>query len=319
MTLLDVRNLGIGYRTPSGLAPAVTDVSFRLDRGRALGLIGESGCGKTTIGMGLLRLLPDSARITSGSILFEGLDLVTAPADQMLGIRGNRISMIFQAAMNSLNPVIRVGEQIAEAILTHGPETSREAAMDEVMSLFRSVDLDPERRFDFPHQFSGGMKQRAVIAMAMACRPDLIIADEPTTALDMVVQRQILTTLDRIRQEQNIAVLMISHDMGVISEVCQEIAVMARGGIVEYGSRDEILTTPAHPLTRALIGAYLSMDREVVLPPYVPSPAPLPIPCPGDPIGCFLEPSCSRGNGECRIQGPAWERLSPTHTVRCRC
>lgn len=262
MALLEVKNLGITYHTKAGAVPAAKNISFSLEKGSSLGLIGESGSGKTTIGLGLMGLLSDNATVDTGEVLFNDEDLLTLPGEAMMALRGKKISMIFQAAMNSLNPVHRVGDQVAEVMQVHCPELSKSQVNDRVKELFDDVGLSLSRRWDYPHQYSGGMKQRAVIAMALACSPDLIIADEPTTALDMTVQSQILKKLVAIQQQKKISVLLISHDIGVVSEICHDIAVMYQGEMVEYGTRDKLLASPSHDFTKKLMAACLTISKR---------------------------------------------------------
>jgi len=237
MALLDVHNLSIGYQTRKGFLRAVDGVSFSVEEGKSLGFVGESGCGKTTIGMTLMVLLPKNASVMADQIRYKGRDLLNSSPGEMRRTRWKEIAMIFQAAMNALNPVQRVGEQIVEAILVHEPTLDKAAAKERVEALFDLVHIPRERIKDFPHQYSGGMKQRAIIAMALSCRPSLIIADEPTTALDVIVQDQILNEIKTLQQELILSILFISHDIAVVANVCHTIAVMYAGQIVEYGKR----------------------------------------------------------------------------------
>ena len=262
MTLLSVENLCISYQTKNGVLNAVDDISFHLEEGRSLGFVGESGCGKTTIGMALMGLLPENGAVTQGRILYADRDLVQLSDEAMRAVRWNDIAMIFQAAMNALNPVHRVHEQIREAIVAHHPDTPQEELKRRVEELFDLVEIPRDRMQDFPHQFSGGMKQRAIIAMALACNPKLVIADEPTTALDVIVQDQILTEIKTIQHQMNISVIFISHDIAVVADVCHDIAVMFAGQIVEFGSREEVFNTPIHPYTRLLLSSYLTLDGD---------------------------------------------------------
>ncbi|RTZ95537.1 MAG: ABC transporter ATP-binding protein [Deltaproteobacteria bacterium] len=260
MTLLDVSNLSIGYRLRDRLIKAVDSVSFSLEPGKTLGFVGESGSGKTTIGMSLLRLLPENASVLSGSIRFEGRDVYSLSDESLRAIRWKKIAMIFQAAMNALNPVQRINEQVAEALLIHHPKMSKRDALARTAQLFESVGIPENRHADYPHQYSGGMKQRAIIAMALICQPLLLIADEPTTALDVIVQGQILKVIRAIQQEMAIAMIFISHDISVVADVCHDIAVMYGGRIIEAGQRSEILETPAHPYTRMLLASNLTLS-----------------------------------------------------------
>ena len=314
-SLLDVENLSIGYHTGNGIHLAVDNVSFHVERGGSLGLVGESGCGKTTIGMAIMGLLPPNAGVVSGHIRFEGEDLTTVDDSRMRKIRWRRISMIFQAAMNALNPVQRVQAQVAEAIITHEPELSSHAVAHRTRSLFKLVKIPEDRLRDYPHQFSGGMRQRVIIAMALACNPSLIIADEPTTALDVIVQNQILKAIGMFQKEKNIGMIFISHDIAVVSDVCTHIGVMYEGSLVEMGRKEEVFYCPGHPYTRLLIESLLTLSDE---------PADLsevscviaPQGITGD-GGCSFNETCSDASAACRNEKVGWVELSDTHRVRC--
>jgi peptide/nickel transport system ATP-binding protein len=313
--LLEVDNLSIGYRTATGIDLAVDGVSFCVERGGSLGLVGESGCGKTTIGMGLMRLLASNATIVSGQIRLEGEDLTTVSEERMRQIRWRRISMIFQAAMNALNPVHRVQDQIAEAIITHEPDLSSHAVAHRTRSLFELVKIPENRLLDYPHQFSGGMRQRVIIAMALACNPSLIIADEPTTALDVIVQNQILSAIGTFQKEMNIGMIFISHDLAVVADVCTHIGVMHAGSLVEYGKRQEVLDCPGHPYTQMLVNSLLTLSDEpadlssLVYPTGTNGPA-----MSG---GCPVHTMCQNATAACQREQADWVALSPTHRVRC--
>ncbi|MGD8369463.1 MAG: ABC transporter ATP-binding protein [Desulfobacterales bacterium] len=315
MALLETEHLTIGYRTRKGLLKAVEDVSFSLEKGGSLGFVGESGCGKTTIGMALMGLLPDNAKVIAGEVRFKGRDIFRLPENERRQIRWKEIAMIFQAAMNALNPVQRVGDQIVEAIRLHEPAFTETGAKARAATLFSLVGIDPERLSDYPHQYSGGMKQRAIIAMALACEPEIIIADEPTTALDVVVQAQILREIRRIQEELDVGILFISHDIAVVAEVCTHIAVMYAGQIVEQGTRSEVFDTPAHPYTQALLNAYLTIEEEdTALPQALPGESPdLTRP----PAGCRFCERCDRALDSCRVEQPRWISPTPTHRVLC--
>lgn len=314
MKLISVENLCVSYQTKNGVLQAVDDISFHLEEGRSLGFVGESGCGKTTIGMALIGLLPENGAVTRGRIMYEGRDLVQLSDDAMRAVRWNDIAMIFQAAMNALNPVHRVCEQIREAIVTHRPGTSKEDLNRWVEALFDLVEIPRDRMQDFPHQFSGGMKQRAIIAMALACNPKLVIADEPTTALDVIVQDQILTEIKSIQKRLNISVIFISHDIAVVADVCHDIAVMFAGQIVEFGSREEVFNTPIHPYTRLLLSSYLTLegDKPKVL--AVSGQAPNLI---NPPSGCRFYKQCSQAVSACENSAPEYRQVSPTHRALC--
>ncbi|MCB2148090.1 MAG: ABC transporter ATP-binding protein [Deltaproteobacteria bacterium] len=294
---------------------AVDDVSFRVDRGGSLGLVGESGCGKTTIGMALMGLLAPNATIVSGQARFEGEDLIAVSGERMRQIRWRRISMIFQAAMNALNPVHRVQDQISEAIITHEPDLSGHAVAHRTRSLFDLVKIPESRLQDYPHQFSGGMRQRVIIAMALACNPSLIIADEPTTALDVIVQNQILSAIGTFQKEMNLGMIFISHDLAVVADVCTHIGVMYAGRMVEYGSRQEVLDCPGHPYTRMLVGSLLTLsDQPADLSGIFVTNGENGAAATG---GCPLNLICPDATVVCRREQAGWVDLTGTHRVRC--
>lgn len=313
MPLLDVRHLTMHYVTKMGEVHAVDDVTFSVDYGEAIGLVGESGCGKTSIALTLLRLLPDNARFLGGQVLFEGLELTGLPEDEMRKIRWRGISMIFQAAMNSLNPVYRVGDQIIEAMQAHMNIAYKDARR-KVAELFDLVGLAPELMDRYPHEYSGGMKQRAVIAMALACDPKLIIADEPTTALDVIVQDRILRRIDEVRRKLNMAMMYISHDIAVIAEVSQRIGVMYAGNLVEFGETVTIFQRPAHPYTVALMSAFPSVRGEKRKLKGLPGEPPDLL---HPPSGCRFHPRCAFATEVCTAQSPPYEELEPGHFVAC--
>ncbi|MFU8768606.1 MAG: ABC transporter ATP-binding protein, partial [Desulfotignum sp.] len=311
---LSVNNLTIGYETQKGMLKAVDNISFELEKGSPLGFVGESGCGKTTIGMALMGLLPDNAVILQGSILFQGKDLVTLTESQWQKVRGAKIAMIFQAAMNALNPVFRVDEQIREAIVTHQPDISEKELSARLKTLFDLVDIPAQRMTDYPHEYSGGMKQRAVIAMALACDPDLIVADEPTTALDVIVQDQILREIMAVQQQTHAGLIFISHDIAVVASVCDQICVMYAGQIVETGTRKEVFKSPRHPYTRSLLGSYLSLDNlnDIRIPKMQETPDLV-----SDIRSCRFAASCSACTRACADSVPGWIDISPTHRALC--
>jgi peptide/nickel transport system ATP-binding protein len=314
MAMLNVENLSIGYKTKKGLLKAVNDISFSIEQGRSLGFVGESGCGKTTIGMALMGLLSENGSILQGDIHFNGSNLAKFNDKQWRDFRGSEISMIFQAAMNAMNPVIRVDEQISEAIETHNPEMLKEDIEQKVKNLFNLVDIPQDRLKDFPHQYSGGMKQRAIIAMALACSPKLIIADEPTTALDVIVQDQILKEIKKIQKELNTSVIFISHDIAVVADVCEDICVMYGGKIVEKGKREEVFKSPRHPYTKILLESYLSLDSdENIKVPEIQN-APDLMTLTGE---CSFSASCDRCSAKCKTDKPGWVNLTETHQAFC--
>ena len=314
MPLLSVENLTIGYETKKGMLRAVDRISFDLEKGHSLGFVGESGCGKTTIGMALMGLLPENAVILEGHIRFQGEDLVSLTETQWQQVRGAKIAMIFQAAMNALNPVFQVDEQIKEAIVTHQPDISDTDLSDRMNALFALVDIPVERMKDYPHEYSGGMKQRAVIAMALACNPSLIIADEPTTALDVIVQDQILREIKTVQDTTRTGLVFISHDIAVVASVCERICVMYAGQIVETGTRKEVFKSPRHPYTRTLLGSYLSLDNlnDIRVPEMKDSPDQM-----TDTNGCRFAGSCRSCSGGCAGRSPEWIEISSTHKAFC--
>ncbi len=315
MALLEVQDLSIGYLTRNGLLKAVEGVSFPIEPGGSLGLVGESGCGKTTLGMALMGLLPPNGRITSGKILFQGEDLREKSQQEWQKIRWKKISMIFQAAMNALNPVHKVGAQIAEAIKTHMPELPEKEVEARVRELYRLVGIPEERINDYPHQYSGGMRQRAIIAMALACDPTLIIADEPTTALDVIVQDQILREIKGLQEELGLSIIFISHDISIVAEVCEDIGVMYAGQLVEYGPKEVVFDSPAHPYTKALLASYPTLmgDKERLRP--IPGEPPnLVFP----PTGCRFCDRCPLSKETCKEQSPEWTAVGPGHKALCK-
>ncbi len=302
--LLKVVGLTLRYSTRQGDIHAIENVSFELARGQSLGLVGESGCGKTSLANSLMRLLPDNARLTGGHVFLEGQDLTSLSEEEIRKVRWSRISMVFQAAMNSLDPVYRVGHQVIEAIEAHEPETNAADAQMKVAALFRMVGLDPQLMDRYPHELSGGMRQRAVIAMALSCDPDLIIADEPTTALDVIVQDRILRELKSIQQKLNMSIIYITHDMAVVAEVTDKIGVMYAGRLVETGDTADVFRSPMHPYTDALMSSFPSvMGEKRPLGTLSGEPPNL-----GNlPSGCAFHPRCPYATDLCRQQTPTLE------------
>ena len=312
--LLSVRNFTLEYKTRKGYVSAVDDVSFDLMPGQAMGLVGESGCGKTTIAMALLRLSPDNAVTRQGQILLDGQDLLTMSEGQMRDVRWARVSMVFQAAMNALDPVYRVGDQIIEALDRHKTDLSLEQKRTCVAELFKLVGIDTKMISRYPHEFSGGMRQRAVIAMALACSPSLIIADEPTTALDVIVQDQILRELTRIQKALNMSMIYISHDIAVIAEVAEIIGVMYAGCLVEKADTRTIFQSPHHRYTKALLSAFPSIagpKSELLALPGDPPDLLLP------PRGCRFHPRCAHAMGRCLKEKPPMQQVGDTHWAAC--
>ncbi|MGQ0569852.1 MAG: ABC transporter ATP-binding protein [Armatimonadota bacterium] len=311
--MLVVRDLEIVYHTRQGLVRAVDGVSFDVGDGEHFGLVGESGCGKTTLAKGLLRLLAPNASIARGEIFFRGRDLVTLDEEALRRLRWREIAMIPQSAMNALDPVYRVGDQMIEAILVHD-RTSRQEAEDRVTAMFTSVGLDPRRVWDYPHQFSGGMRQRALIAMALLLNPSLIIADEPTTALDVIVKDQILEEIDRLQRRTRRSMILVTHDISVVSENCDRMAVMYAGRVMELAGVDELFSHPFHPYTMGLQNAFPTLAgdvRELVAIPGSP-PSLLAVPS-----GCPFHPRCPFAADQCHEIEPPLIQVAAGHLSAC--
>ena len=317
MALLEVENVSIGYNTKDGYLKAVEGISFALEEGQALGFVGESGCGKTTLGMALMGLLPPNGLVSAGRILFEDKDILTMSDEETRRIRWKKIAMVFQAAMNALNPVQRVGDQLAEAILVHNPSLAKKEALREVEGLFDLVGIPGGRLRDYPHQYSGGMKQRAIIAMALACRPKLIIADEPTTALDVIVQGQILEEMRSLQDKFDLSIIFISHDISIVAHMCHYIGVMYAGQLVEFGTREDVFVSPVHPYTKALLSSFPTLDGEKGDLRPIPGETPNMI---HPPSGCRFCDRCQEQGSSCRTDAPAWVNISLLHkALCCRC
>jgi peptide/nickel transport system ATP-binding protein len=312
--ILSVQDLTMHYTTRKGDVWAVDNVSFDLERGKSLGLVGESGCGKTSIAISLLRLLPDNARILGGHIYLDGTDILALSQSDLLKVRWTGISMIFQAAMNALNPVYRVGDQILEAMQTHFDDMTIAQSRKRIAELFDLVGLDPALMDRYPHEFSGGMRQRAIIAMALSCDPSVIIADEPTTALDVIVQDRILKELRAIQDELNMGMIYISHDIAVIAEVSDRMGVMYAGRMVEMADVVDVFERPIHPYTFALMSAFPSIKgekRELTTLPGEPPDLLNP------PPGCRFHPRCPRATSKCRQAVPLFEDKGDGHFAAC--
>lgn len=311
--LLSIENLVVEYKTDDNLIHAVNGVSFELERGKTLGLVGETGAGKTTIAKSILRILPKKiGRVVEGQILMDGQPLLELPEELMRRIRGNKVSMIFQDPMTALNPVYTVGYQIAEALRLHNDLSKKEArkAAEEMLEM---VGILKERYDDYPYQFSGGMRQRVVIAMALACRPTLLICDEPTTALDVTIQAQVLDMITNLKKELNTSVIMITHDLGIVAETCDTVAVVYAGEIVEYGTAEDIFDRKAHPYTVGLFNSLPQANKGGRLHPIdglMPDPSDLP-------KGCAFSPRCPYATERCRTEKPGNIHLSATHRIAC--
>lgn len=312
--ILEVSDLTMHYTVKEGEVMAVDDVSFTLGKGEALGLVGESGCGKTSVAMSLIRLLADNAEIKKGSIVLDGTDLVPLAEEEMRTHRWSDVSMVFQGAMNAWNPVYKVGDQIWEAMQTHFPQMTESEARERIAELFRLVGLNPAMMDRYPHEFSGGMRQRAIIAMALSCNPKVIIADEPTTALDVIVQDQILKELKRIQQELGMSIIYISHDVAVIAEVSDRIGVMYAGKLVELGPTDEVFPRPRHPYAYLLLASTPSVKGpRRRLAPLEGEPPNLLHP----PTGCRFHPRCPFATEECVTDEPPYTEVDEGHIVAC--
>ena len=314
--LLELQNLKTHFFTEAGVVRAVDGVTYRIPRGKTLGVVGESGCGKSMTALSILRLIPEPGKIVEGRVLFDGDDLSTLSEADMREIRGNRISMIFQEPMTSLNPVYTVGNQIAEAIILHDGVTKEEACRRTVELLDKVGIPSPDQRIDeYPHQMSGGMRQRVMIAMALACNPALLIADEPTTALDVTIQAQILELLKSLQNEFGMSILMITHDLGVIAETADEVVVMYAGKIVEYAQTGELFGNPMHPYSQGLFRSRPKLgmhpeDALAVIPGSVPNPLYFP-------SGCKFHPRCDQVRESCSTVEPELVEVKPGHWVSC--
>ncbi len=312
--MLNVENLVIHYETDEEVVEAVNNISFRLKKGEVLGLVGETGAGKTTTALGIMGLLPPKVgHVIQGKIELDGENLFDKSEREMRNIRGKKISMIFQDPMTALNPVKTVGEQIAEVVLLHS-RCSKVEALKRAQDMLAMVGIVPERYKDYPHQFSGGMKQRIVIAIALACEPELLIADEPTTALDVTIQAQILDMMRSLQKKQGTSMILITHDLGVVAEMCDHCAVMYAGELVEYGTVEEIFDNPKHPYTKALYQSIPSLDKDVdrlhVVPGMVTDPSNLP-------EYCSFADRCESKCDLCEKADPKMIRLNEDHCVKC--
>ena len=313
--LLEIKNLTVHYITVDGTVHAVEDLNLELEEGKTLGLVGETGAGKTTTVKAVMQILPDPpAKIIQGEIDFMGEDLLKKTNTAMRKIRGKQISMIFQDPMTSLNPVMTVGDQIMEVIRLHDKNLSRKDAYIKACEMLELVGIKSDRASDFPHQFSGGMKQRVIIAMALACNPKLLIADEPTTALDVTIQAQVLELMRKLKDQYQTSMIMITHDLGIVAEICDYVAVMYAGEIVEYGNREQLFHRPTHPYTKGLFACIPNlMVEDMTLVPIeglTPDPTKLP-------KGCRFHPRCPYAAEQCSEKRPETVEIEKGHFVKC--
>ncbi len=317
-TILEVKDLRIAFDTDHGRLRAVDGVNFKLHKGKTLGIVGESGCGKSVTCLSLIRLLPQPAGvIESGQVLFNGQDLLKLTTSEIYKIRGNRIAMIFQEPMTALNPVQKIGRQMAEVYRLHFPNLSDQEIIQKSVELLEKVGIpSPDRRLnEFPHQLSGGMRQRVMIAIALACKPDILIADEPTTALDVTIQAQILELMQQLKEDMGMSIIFITHDLGVVAEVCDEVAVMYAGKVVESAEVIRLFEHPKHPYTRGLLNSIPRLENprksilntiEGMVPPLSRMPS-----------GCRFENRCQWSDDHCRKDPPPKDKVIDEHFVSC--
>lgn len=312
--LLEIKNLHVHYITNEGTVKAINDLNLKLYPGETLGLVGETGAGKTTTALAMMRLVPDPpGKIVSGDIYFKDQDLVELKEVDLRKIRGNQIAMIFQDPMTSLNPIMTVGDQIREGIMLH-QKVDRATATKRAMDMLEVVGIPMERYDEYPHQFSGGMKQRVVIAISLSCNPEILIADEPTTALDVTIQAQVLQLMENLKKEFNTSMLMITHDLGVVAKVCDHVAIMYAGTVIEQADKYNLYRTPKHPYTIGLFesipNVHETTERLKPIIGLMPDPTDLP-------TGCTFHPRCPHAMEICKVEFPEVTHLSDDHWVRC--
>lgn len=311
---IDIKDLAVRYTTVDGVVSAINGIDLKIEKGKTLGLVGETGAGKTTTALSILRLIPSPpGEIISGSIELEGKNIFDYTELEMESIRGKQVSMIFQDPMTSLNPVMTIGDQIAEVIQLH-EKIDAKGAMGKTKEMLELVGIPGDRYGEYPHQFSGGMKQRVIIAMALVCNPHLLIADEPTTALDVTIQAQVLDLMQKLRIKYGTSMLMITHDLGIVAEVCDEVSIMYAGRIVEHGTLEDIFNHTSHPYTEGLFGSLPNIEKRTEelnpIPGLMPDPTNLP-------SGCPFHPRCKYCQDICKTRVPARTELSETHSVSC--
>ena len=310
--LLEIKNLHVHYVTDTEDVQAVNGVNLRLKQGEVLGLVGETGAGKTTVALSVMQLVPDPPGIIlDGEILFKGRNLIYNTKKENQEMRGNGISMIFQDPMTALNPIMTIGQQLAEVVIKH-KKLGKKEALEVAAEMLEKVGVTRDRLNDYPHQFSGGMKQRAIIAMALLCNPEILIADEPTTALDVTIQAKVLEIIRNLVREQDMSMILITHDLGVVAETCDHVAIMYAGEVVEYGTVWDVYTNPKHPYTRGLFDSIPKMDGEEERLSPIPGLAPNSTALPG---GCYFHPRCKFCQDRCREQSP--EMKGTEHQYKC--
>lgn len=315
MSMLEVKDLHVHYETDAGIVKAANGINFTLEKGETLGLVGETGAGKTTTALSLLRLIPDPpGKIVSGEILLDGRNLLTLKSHEIRKLRGEKLAMIFQDPMTALNPVMTVGDQIAEVIRFHSKGLSKAKVAIKAAEMLETVGIPADRAGEYPHQFSGGMKQRVVIAIALACNPDILIADEPTTALDVTIQAQVLDLIRELKNQRQTSVILITHDLGVVAEICDKVAIMYAGEIVEIGTLDQVYRNPVHCYTKGLFNSLPDLHKNVRrLEPIrglMPDPMSLP-------EGCNFAERCDLCDEACMKCKPSVVEVEPGHLVKC--
>ncbi|MCY4369934.1 MAG: ABC transporter ATP-binding protein [bacterium] len=314
MALLTIRDLTVEYRRAGRVIRAADDVSFEIETGSVVGLVGESGSGKSTLALAMMGLLPRNGSVTAGSILFDGAEMTGLAETEWRSVRGRRMGMVFQGAMNSLNPVRRVIDQVAEPILTHEPDISKIDAAERAQELLALVGIPGDRHRAYPYEYSGGMRQRAGIAMALSGRPALLIADEPVTALDVIVQARILRLLENLREVLDLTILFITHDLGVVARLCDRVVVLYAARAVEEGTVEDIYDRPRHPYTRALLESVPNFARGRGKSHGIPGTPPSLV---NPPSGCRFHPRCPEAMDICSSQAPAWSRFTGTQIATC--